>query len=53
MERFRDNIKKARDIALETYLDLKQILDDENPKFFHEQGMRISATRRFVNDISL
>ncbi|GFF98316.1 conserved hypothetical protein [Aspergillus udagawae] len=51
-EGFKANIKKARDISLDNCLDLKQIRG-ENPDFFVKQGVKISAARRFVSDISL
>ncbi|EED22758.1 conserved hypothetical protein [Talaromyces stipitatus ATCC 10500] len=52
-EQFIHNIKKARDIAFENCLDLKQICTDKNPGYFYEQGVKIGAARRFVNDVLL
>jgi hypothetical protein len=49
----RDNIMKAHDIALENGLDLKQIFSDNNPEFFHKQGVKIGFARRFGDDIPL
>lgn len=51
-ETFKANIKKARDVALDNCLDLKQI-HGENPEFFVKQGVKIGAARKFVSDISL
>ncbi|OJD23816.1 hypothetical protein ACJ73_04829 [Blastomyces percursus] len=50
---FKDNINKARDIALENCLDLKQIFADEDPNVFLKHGVKMSATRRFISDIPL
>ncbi|KAK2797048.1 hypothetical protein FQN50_009342 [Emmonsiellopsis sp. PD_5] len=50
---FKDNIRKAHDIALENCLDLKQILGDEDPNFFLKHGVKIGAARRFVSNIPL
>lgn len=52
-EAFRENINKARDVALENCLDLMQIYEDQDPSFFVKQGVKVSAARRFVRDISL
>ena len=52
-ELFRDNIKNARDIALNNCLDIRQIRDELNPEFFIERGVKIGVARRFVNDINL
>lgn len=48
---FKDNINKARDIALENCLDLKQIFFDQDPDFFITRGVKIGVARRFVSDI--
>ncbi|CAG7960933.1 unnamed protein product [Penicillium salamii] len=50
-EAFKDNIKKAYDIALENCLDLSQIYEDQDPDFFVKYSVKIGATRRFVRDI--
>lgn len=51
-EAFKENIQKARDVALESCLDLKQIFEDQDPGFFVKQGVKVGVARRFVNDIS-
>jgi hypothetical protein len=48
---FKENIRKARDVTLENYLDLKQIYYDQNPAFFVQVSIKISITRRFVSEI--
>lgn len=50
-ETFRDNIKKARDVALENCLDLVQIYEDQDPSFFVKHGVKVGVARRFVRDI--
>lgn len=50
-ETFKENIQKARDVALENYLDLKQIHEDQNPEYFVKHGVKARAARRFVGDI--
>ncbi|KAJ8147377.1 hypothetical protein LV157_008672, partial [Aspergillus fumigatus] len=49
---YKENIKKARDIALENCLDLGQIRT-ENPEFFVKQGVKIGVARRFVSHTKL
>lgn len=49
---YKENIKKARDIALDNCLDLGQI-HAENPDFFIKQEVKIGVTRRFVSHTSL
>ncbi|KAJ5703721.1 hypothetical protein N7493_010859 [Penicillium malachiteum] len=51
-ETFRENIQKARDVALENCLDLKQIHDDQDADFFVKNGVKAGAARRFVSDIA-
>lgn len=51
-EAFRENIRKACDVALENCLDLKQIHEDQDPDFFVKHGVKPGAARRFVTDIS-
>lgn len=50
-ETFSENIQKARDVALENCLDLKQIYEDQDPGFFVKHGVKAGAARRFVSDI--
>lgn len=52
-ETFRDNIKNARDVALENCFDLMQIYEDQDPGFFVEHGVKVGVARRFVRDIGL
>ncbi|GCB28273.1 hypothetical protein AAWM_11158 [Aspergillus awamori] len=52
-ESFKDNIIKARDIALNNCLDLKQIYQDQDPGFFINQGVKLGAARRFVTEINV
>lgn len=48
---FRDNIKKACDVALKNCLDLLQIYEDQDLDFFVKYGVKVSVTRRFVHGI--
>jgi hypothetical protein len=50
-ETFRDNINRARDVALENCLDLMQVHEDQDPDFFVKRGVKLGAARRFVCDI--
>ncbi|KAJ5500643.1 hypothetical protein N7453_009694 [Penicillium expansum] len=50
-EAFRDNITKARDVTLESCLDLMQVYEDQDPDFFVKRGVKVGAARRFVRDI--
>ena len=52
-EIFKENIRKARDVTLENFLDLKQIYDHIDPDFFVKEGVKIGVARRFVSDITL
>ncbi|KAL2811012.1 hypothetical protein BDW59DRAFT_179413 [Aspergillus cavernicola] len=47
-ESYRENIRRARDIALDNCFDLGQI-SRENPEFFVKQGVKIGVARRFVS----
>lgn len=47
----RENIIRARDIALAKCLDLQQIFVDNNPESF--PGVAIAMARRFANDVPL
>jgi hypothetical protein len=47
----KDDIKKARDVALTNGLDLKQIHEDKDPIFFIKHGVKVGVARRFVQDI--
>jgi hypothetical protein len=51
-ETFRENIQKARDVALENCLDLRQIHEYQALEFFVENDMKAGAARRFVSDIA-
>nr|KMM69072.1 hypothetical protein CPAG_05395 [Coccidioides posadasii RMSCC 3488] len=48
----KNNIDKARDVALVNGLDLEQIYKDQDPDFFIQQGVKVGVARRFVRDIS-
>lgn len=48
---YKDNIKKACDIALANGLDLKQIHKDQEPNFFINRGVIVGVARRFVEEI--
>jgi hypothetical protein len=50
-EVFRENINKARDVTLESCLDLMQIYEDQDLDFFVMHGVKVGAGRRFVRDI--
>lgn len=52
-EAFRDNLNKARDVALQNCLDLMQIYEDQDPGFFVKYGVKLGTARRFVRDIGL
>lgn len=47
----KDDIKKARDVALTNGLDLKQIHEDRDPEFFIKHGVKVGVAQRFVHDI--
>ncbi|KAJ5117390.1 hypothetical protein N7448_011022 [Penicillium atrosanguineum] len=49
---FRENIQKARDVALEDCLDLKQIPEDQDSDFFVKNGVKAGAAQRFVSNIA-
>jgi hypothetical protein len=49
---YKDNIKKACDIALTNGLDHKQIHKDQGPNFFINQAVIVGVARRFVEEIS-
>lgn len=49
---YKDNIKKARDIALENCLNLRQI-SRESPDFFSSRGVKIGVACMFVSDTPL
>lgn len=48
----KDDICKARDLALANGLDLQQIHCDQDPDFFIKQGISVGVARRFVSEIS-
>jgi hypothetical protein len=50
-ETLKDDIEKARELALANGLDLKQIHEDRDPEFFIKHGVKVGVARRFVNDI--
>lgn len=45
---YKDNIKKVYDIALENYLNLRQIYA-ENLEFFIKYSVKIRVTHRFIS----
>lgn len=47
----KDEISKARDLALANGLDLQQIHSDQDPGFFIKQGISVGVARRFVSEI--
>lgn len=51
MQIYKDNIKKACDIALANSLDLKQIHKDQELNFFINQGMIVGVACCFVEEI--
>lgn len=51
-ESYKENIKKARDIALDNCLDISQIRG-ESPDFFVQHGVAIGVARRFVGHTTL
>ncbi|KAH8430237.1 uncharacterized protein LDX57_007906 [Aspergillus melleus] len=48
---YKDNIKKACDVALMNGLDLKQIARDQDPGFFMKHGVIVGVARRFIDEI--
>ncbi|CAG8010702.1 unnamed protein product [Penicillium nalgiovense] len=48
----KDDIRKARDLALANGLDLQQIHCDQDPDFFIKQGISVGVARRFVSEIT-
>lgn len=50
-EALKDDIRKARDLALANGLDLKQIHGDQDTDFFIKQGVKAGVARRFVCEI--
>lgn len=48
---YKDNIRKACDVALTNGLDLRQIHKDQDPNFFRDQGVIVGVARRFVEEI--
>lgn len=50
-EALKDDIRKARDLALANGLDLKQIHGDQDTDFFIKQGVKVGVARRFVCEI--
>ncbi|KAF4766946.1 hypothetical protein HAV15_009615 [Penicillium sp. str.  len=48
----KDDIRKARDLALANGLDLQQIHSDQDPDFFIKQGISMGVARRFVSEIT-
>lgn len=48
----KDDIRKARDLALANSLDLQQIHCDQDPDFFIKQGISVGVARRFVSEIT-
>ncbi|KAA8641516.1 hypothetical protein EYZ11_012653 [Aspergillus tanneri] len=51
-ENYKENIKQARDIALDNRFDIGNI-SRLDPKLFVEQGVKIGVARRFVSDTEL
>lgn len=47
-ETFRENIQKARDMALENFLDLKQIHDNQDADCFVKNRVKAGAARRLL-----
>jgi len=47
----KDDITKARDVALKNGFDLNQIHEDQDPDFFIQHGVKVGVARRFVSDI--
>jgi hypothetical protein len=48
----KDDIRKARGLALANGLDLQQIHCDQDPDFFIKQGINVGVARRFVSEIT-
>lgn len=51
-EILKDDIRKARDLALANGLDLQQIHSDQDPDFFIKQGISVGVARRFISEIT-
>ncbi|CAI7620669.1 unnamed protein product [Penicillium pancosmium] len=50
-ENLRAQFQLACDVTLANGLDLEQILEDQNPEFFVQEGIAVGIARRFVGDI--
>jgi hypothetical protein len=48
----KEDIRKARDLALANGLDLQQIHCDQDSDFFIKQGIIVGVARRFVSEIT-
>lgn len=51
-EALKADFQKARDVALANGLDLEQIFNDQDPKFFTNSGVKVGIAWRFVSDIN-
>lgn len=49
---YKENFRKARDIALEYCFDLEQIRA-EDPEFFENKGVKLGVARIFVGQTAL
>ena len=51
-EALKADFRKARDVAFANGLDLEQIFNDQDPKFFTNSGVKVGIARSFVSDIN-
>jgi hypothetical protein len=50
-EAYKADFRKACEVTLAHHLDLELVLEDQDPNFFIEQGVKRGTARRFVCDI--
>jgi hypothetical protein len=50
-ETYKADFRKACEVTLAHHLDLELALEDQDPNFFIEHGVKRGTARRFVHDI--
>ncbi|KAJ6105274.1 hypothetical protein N7523_010084 [Penicillium sp. IBT 18751x] len=51
-EAYKADFRNICQVVLENHLDLELILEDPDPGFFVQRGIRIGTARRFLRDIN-
>lgn len=51
-EAYKADFRNICQVILENHLDLELILEDPDPGFFVQRGIRIGTARRFLRDIN-